>query len=271
MKKFFAVIGLAILVLFAGLFVVMFPAINAMSKFGVVDFDSGLKIFTGGGGNSVVYSAPDKSTVIVIDTKMGGSARKLKAYVDSINPDAKVTVINTHAHPDHTGGNKLFTKAEFITGGYENAKPGVLQGMLIKAGETYTIKVPDDELEIRNMGNAHSFADVIVYFKKRKLLVTGDLVFNGWHPALIKQGGADTDKWVKALDYLQKNFDIKTAVPGHGQVSDAKILQEQKSYFEDIKAAVNNPALLKALNEKYKGYMHIPVMSGFDNTVKFLK
>ena len=270
MKKILAVIGTVILVFIAGLFVIMFPAVNAMSKVGVVDVDSGLKVFTGGGGNSVVYVTPDKGAIVIVDTKMGDGAKKLKAYTDVINPNAKITIINTHAHGDHTGGNKLYPNAEIITGGYENAKQGALQGMLIKVGETYTIKVPDDGIEIRNMGNAHSFADSVVYFRKRKLLLTGDLVFNGWHPVLIKQGGADADKWVKALDYLEKNYDVKTVVPGHGNVAGAKLLEEQKAYFTDIKAALNDTARLKALKEKYKGYFHMPIFSGFDKTAQFL-
>ncbi len=271
MKKVLAITGLIILILILALFVIMFPAVNAMSKTGVVDIDSGLKIFTGGGGNSAVYVTPDKGAIVIVDTKMGKWAKKLKAYTDSINPNAKVTVINTHAHGDHTGGNKLYPKADFITGGYESSKPGALQGMLIKVGETYTLKVPDDEIEIRNMGNAHSFADSIVYFKKRKLLMTGDLVFNGWHPVLMKLGGADSDKWVKALDYLIKNYDVKTAVPGHGVVSGAKILMDQKAYFDDIKTALNDPAKLKALKEKYKDYMHMPIFTGFDKTAAFIR
>jgi cyclase len=271
MKKVLAITGSIILASILALFVIMYPAVNAMSKTGVVDIDAGLKIFTGGGGNSAVYVTPDKGVIIIVDTKMGDGSKKLKAYSDAVNPNAKVTIINTHAHPDHTGGNKLFPKAEFITGGYETAKPGVLQGMLIKAGETYTIKVPDDEIEIRNMGNAHSFADTIVYFKKRKLLVTGDLVFNGWHPVLMKMGGADAGNWVKYLEYMEKNYDAKTVVPGHGAVGGAELLAEQKAYFTDIKAALNDPDKLKALKEKYKGYNHMPIFTGFDKTVKFLK
>jgi cyclase len=271
MKKALAITGLVIAALIAGLYFVMAPALKAMSKTAVYVADKNLTIITGGGGNSAVYVSPDKSSIIIVDTKMGGGARILKKFTDSINPEAKVTIINTHDHPDHTGGNKFYPNADIITGTCDTAKPGALKGTLIKAGEALVIKTADDIIEVRNMGNAHSFADTTVYFRNRKLLMTGDLVFNKWSPVLRKQGGADVDKWTADLDYLMKNYDIKTAVPGHGEVSDVKILQAQKTYFEEIKAAVNDPVKLAALKEKYAGYNHIPIFTGFDQTVKFIK
>ena len=78
MKKVLAITGLIILILILALFVIMFPAVNAMSKTGVVDIDSGLKIFTGGGGNSAVYVTPDKGAIVIVDTKMGDGSKKLK-------------------------------------------------------------------------------------------------------------------------------------------------------------------------------------------------
>ncbi len=270
MKKFLVIITTLILVLVAGIFVLLAPAIGNLSKAGVVDVNDNLKVFTGG-GNSAVYVTPFKSAIIIVDTKFGGASKTLKQYTDSVNPKAKVTIINTHLHADHVGGDSLYPGAEVIMGGGDGVKTGNLADRVIKPGESYVIKIDGDEIIVRNMGVGHSFADMVVYFKNEKLLMTGDLVFNGWHPVLIKQGGADIGKWVKDLEFLQANYDAKTVVPGHGEVSGGNILQEQKEYFEGIKAALTDPEKMKALKEKYKGYNQMPFFTGVDRTAEFMK
>ena len=57
---------------------------------------------------------------------------------------------------------------------------------------------------------------MVVYLKNRKILFSGDLIFNKINPFLIRKSGASVIKWIADLDSLLNRWDITTIVPGHG-------------------------------------------------------
>lgn len=237
-----------------------------------------LKIIWGGSksGNSIVLSSKDGTSVIVVDTKVGNEAADLKKMVSAINPKNTI-LVNTHAHWDHTEGNILFEKAKLIGGAdnreyWKNAsKSSRYPDITLKPNEEKIVTIGDETVHIKNMGQAHSWNDVVVYLEKNKLLVAGDLVFDGVHPALFPEGGCNTGKWVAVLETLQKNYDIKILVSGHGRVMDRNALETQKEYFVSIGNSIGNPEKLEAAKKKYSNYYSIPSISGFDNTVKCIE
>src|SRR5262245_65206050 len=75
----------------------------------------------GGGiaGNTTVFVAG--SGVVLVDTKYGGFGKAILDQVKSVTNKPVTTIINTHSHGDHTGGNPDFPRnVEFIA--HENAK-----------------------------------------------------------------------------------------------------------------------------------------------------
>jgi cyclase len=61
----------------------------------------------GEGGNSLAVIG--KGEIFVIDSKNGGFGTALRREADALGSPVK-TLINTHHHADHTGGNPAFTK-----------------------------------------------------------------------------------------------------------------------------------------------------------------
>ena len=112
---------------------------------------------------------------------------------------------------------------------------------------------------------------MIVYLDNRKLLVTGDLIFNGWHPALLKSDGCSVQGWIDALTRLIEEYDIDTVIPGHGPISDRQALLNQREYFVSIGEAIGNEVRLKELKKKYENYTSLPMASGFDKTRRFIE
>jgi cyclase len=236
--------------------------------------DKNLIIFEGGGGNSIVLTSEDGTKALVVDTKMGSASKKLAAAVKAKN----ITIVNTHLHRDHINGNILFPKATIIAGAYTpdqwsaSSAAGRYPDKVIKTGEETILAIGSETVHIRNMGPAHSWNDVVVYLENRKFLVTGDIVFNQMHPAMFVQGGSNAALWINVLDSLLVRYkDAKTVLPGHGALSDQQALLDMKEYFISIGAAIGEPEKLIALKEKYKNYFSIPLMTGFDRTVKFLE
>ena len=112
---------------------------------------------------------------------------------------------------------------------------------------------------------------MVVYFENRKLLITGDLIFNNMHPGLLLKSGAEVASWIRVLDALSKKYSIKTLVPGHGPVADQNALVVMKEYFVAIGDSIGSKEKQKILKEKYKNYVSLPGMFSVSNTLKFIE
>jgi glyoxylase-like metal-dependent hydrolase (beta-lactamase superfamily II) len=273
MKRYFAIAGAA-----AGMlvFVAAFFAWNTYRNFmstKIIRYDSNLTIVLGGGGNSIVLTSEDGAKALVVDTKMGSAAQKLAALAKA----PEITVVNTHFHADHTGGNGLYPAARFIAGAYSKMQWLKDAGKIrypdeaIEADSEKILAVGSEIVHIRNMGRAHTWDDVAVYLEKRKVLVTGDIVFLGRHPVLFARSGANVASWMTALDTLQKLYDPQVVIPGHGPVADKKALSRMREYFTLAADAAENPERRTALREKYGALASIPGMSGSSETIRFIE
>jgi glyoxylase-like metal-dependent hydrolase (beta-lactamase superfamily II) len=273
MKKVLKIAGIAVtLILVLG---ALFTWIGYRKYMNVeiVRVDPWLKVAYGGGGNSVILTSVDGSKALVIDTKMGDAAKKLREAVTA----GEVTIINTHAHRDHTGGNELYLKASIIAGAYlkelweiESNKQRY-PDETVAIGDEKIIRIDSETVHVRNMGVAHTTNDLVVYFEKRKLLVTGDLVFAASHPVLFAKSGCNVDAWVVVLDRLKNNFAVTSLLPGHGRMGNASQVTVMSDYFTSIRDAIGNKEKLEELKKQYKDWHSIPAMSGFDKTVEFIE
>jgi glyoxylase-like metal-dependent hydrolase (beta-lactamase superfamily II) len=276
MKKWMVgILGvLVVLLLILGIW--LGPTLSRFLKVTVVDIDPQMKVFLGGGGNSIVLTSEDGKQALVVDTKIGPAAEQLKRYVDSLGKDVRVTVVNTHDHPDHTGGNKLFPQAVFIAGNYSNDEWKKMVGPRlpdekIPVGGEKVMTVGSETVKIANLGQAHTSNDTVVYFVNRKMLHTGDLVFNHWNPVLRKDSNANVGKWIQVLETVINRYDATRLVPGHGPITDKSGLQAMHDYFADIYSAVGDSKKQARLHHKYADYYSLPGASGFDKTLKYIE
>jgi cyclase len=275
MKKLYWILGLAVVVA-VPLGIYIGPTAGRFLKVSTIGYDPQLMIFIGGGGNSLVLPSPDHKQVLIVDTKLGSGAQRLKQYVASLGTNPQVTIVNTHDHGDHTGGNKLFPQARIIAGDYpgEQWRRDVgpkLPDETIVAGAERTLTFGDETVKIYNVGRAHTTNDLVVFLVNRQLLHTGDLVFNGWYPVLRKESGANVAAWIRALDYVLAHYNPKVVVPGHGPLTDKNEIITARDYFASIYDAVGDTAKLAVLKRKYAGYYSLMGLTGFAQTVKFIE
>ncbi len=273
MKKYLIIAGFAIVVVMCVAGISFRKIYRHFMAVETVRYDPQLTIYLGGGGNSIVLTSEDGSKALVVDTKMGGAAKKLRDAVRAKD----ITVVNTHLHRDHTGGNTLYPDAKIISGAYTqeqwkaNANDNRYPDETVKPNEEIVEKVGTETVHIRNMGQAHTWNDIVVYCENRKLLVTGDIVFIAMHPVLFTKTGANVASWVAVLDSLNNRYQVKALVPGHGKVSDQSALLTMMDYFVSIGEAIGSAEKQAVLKQKYRGYFKVPGMSGLEKTLAFIE
>ena len=194
--------------------------------------------------------------------------RRTRAYLDAIAAvtDRPVrTLVNTHHHGDHTFGNHLFPGATIV--GHEGVRAPLLAWGLPRSAPiwtevdwghveleppflTYTegVDLWVDELrcEIRYAGTpAHTTNDSYVWVPERRLLFSGDVLFNGGTPFLL-QGSISGA--LEVLDRLA-GLGAQTIVPGHGPVCGPEVIDTVRGYLQFVQrlAAEGRAAGLRPL------------------------
>jgi glyoxylase-like metal-dependent hydrolase (beta-lactamase superfamily II) len=213
---------------------------------------------TEGLGANSGFIVGDES-VLVIDSRFSYShARQLLSAVRSVTDLPVKYLVNTHYHPDHVWGNAIFraegamilarpeTSIEMerftpiYKDYYRERKPDVFE--MVKEVE---LALPDsfviDELHIdlggidvvvAFSGPAHTAGDLTVSVPSKKVVFTGGLVSNGYHPNMGDQG-ADFANWLVTLDKLEES-NPKIVVPCQGPAGGVEMIGFQRDYLVDL-------------------------------------
>ncbi len=199
--------------------------------------------------------------VVVIDANFPKEAGDVIAAIKKTTKKPIRYVFDTHHHGDHAYGNAVWAKegASIIAqahcarllrtdGPREFAEAG--RGPTgRKDVAASTLKVPnvifDDKLvlddgtqrvEFLYLGHAHTVGDAVAYLPKQKILCTGDACVNG---RFNYMGHSDSASWVRVLERMQQ-LDVEIVAPGHGKLAGKELLERQKRYFVELRAAVRN-------------------------------
>jgi cyclase len=251
------------------------PFMRDMMVMKTIHYDKNFTIVTGGGGNSGILTSD--SVVLIVDTKMKDGIKPFYDSVMQVAGNKHIIIVNTHIHSDHVGGNSMYKGATIIAGGnYDKAQWSKENGeeslptQWVK--DSLIIHVGDETVTILNLNfPAHTQSDVFVYLQNRKVLFTGDVVLNASAPALFSQYKASTKGYLAAFDTIEHRFDIKTVVPGHGAIGGKEVIDNYRTFFEDMYVAALDKDKKGPLMAKYKSWRQIPVLMSPDATVSYIK
>lgn len=187
------------------------------------------------------------SATVVDTTGTEARGRAFHAAVRSVTPNPVNALINTHSHGDHTNGNFMFSPGTAIIG-HERCRREIIAAghaahalfPMIDFGDcpvtppTVTFEdklsvfVDDLRVELMYVAPAHTTSDIVAWIPERKLLFTGDIIFNRGTPFAI---GGSIAGWLEALDRIEA-LGAERIVPGHGEVCGPEVIGEVRAYLQ---------------------------------------
>jgi len=218
-----------------------------------------------------------KEYVLVIDANYPWGATEILQEIRKTTTKPVRFVFNTHYHHDHSFGNCVFVDSgaaiistieaadEMKTLGKREWDQNYGGQSMAKYRREFPSIIFDDRLvfddgnqrvELIKMGPAHTWGDGVAFLPKEKILAPGDLFVNGnpWGNN-VADPHANYDRWLTVLDTLA-SWDIKTVVPGHGELGTTASLKQQRAYLSDmlqqvrqgIKAGKSKEQLVKEID-----------------------
>jgi len=229
-----------------------------------------LYMLAGAGGNMATLLVQDK--VLLIDSQYAEMAEKIKAKLQQLGAKNGVTtLINTHVHGDHVGGNALLA-ADVDIIAHNNVRQRLLQDSnFAVAGlpkttfsEQFILNWPGLTIRLDYMPPSHTDGDVVVWFEQANVVHFGDLLFEGRFPFIDTSKGGSVKGYIantRALLGMLK--DDTKVIPGHGALTDKQGVKRALDMMEATLAIVQNykaqgmteqQIIAKGLGEQYKAW-----------------
>lgn len=207
------------------------PEVSEISNNGV---DSQMQIVKGVDVYGGIENEPNIYVIdgeMVVDPGTGLTFADLKRQIENRYETYKIkTIVNTHCHFDHTGGNKKFRDwLKAAIAAHEDDKPFIETGSQTMAemfGEVPKICTIDnvlkegDTLRTSNFTftvihtPGHTPGSICLYEPNKRILISGDTIFENGIGRFDLPGG-NKDQLVASLEKLL-NYNIQYLFPGHG-------------------------------------------------------
>lgn len=93
-----------------------------------------------------------------------------------------------------------------------------------------TLTIGGREVQLIEVGPAHTLGDLLVYIPDAKLLFAADILFIGSTPVMW---AGPVENWLAALDKID-SLDVETIVPGHGPITDKNGVAQVRAYWQFV-------------------------------------
>ena len=201
----------------------------------------GLYLFSGGGGANSSALIGDEG-VLVVDSKLDATSASAElAAIQELEASPLRFLINTHVHPDHTGGNEIYGEAGAVIIGHEDVRAILAAGqrggppapaaalpvLTFASGSGVTLHLNDETIRVLHVPPAHTADNSIVHFVNANVYQLGDVYSGNRYPMLA---GGTLQGFIAAVDMvLAETNDSARFIPGNGPVTGRAELESYRA------------------------------------------
>jgi glyoxylase-like metal-dependent hydrolase (beta-lactamase superfamily II) len=239
------------------------------------DLRRGVGYFTGQGGTIGYLINGDGA--IAVDSQFPATAGPCVEGLTQKAPKGIDLLINTHHHPDHTGGNPVFKPVvkhivcqekclewhKKTAAAAANPTPQAFADTTF--GESWSTTLGDEKVWAFYNGRGHTSGDAVIVFEKANVVHMGDLMFNRLHPRLDVAAGGSARNWIKVLDKVAKGHRDATFIFGHAKAGvpvtgSVKELEYFRNYLSRVVDMVQKAVKAKQSKDEL---LKTPEVQGF--------
>jgi cyclase len=256
-------------------------------------------LLVGAGGNIAVQTGDEG--VLVVDTGLAQNADKVIAAIKKLSDKPIRWILNTHFHPDHTGGNEALSRAGSKTSGgpaevlaHESVLTRMSRPSAAPAAawptDTYTPEEKDiyfngEAVMLYHEPNAHTDGDSIIFFRKSDVVAAGDTFVTTSYPFIDQANGGSIQGELNALNRI---LDITVpaheqeggtfVIPGHGRICDEADVLEYRDMVTIVRDRIADMVKRKLTLDQVKAAkptldydLHYGSTTGFVTTAGFIE
>jgi cyclase len=208
----------------------------------------------GQGGTISVLAGADG--VLLVDSQFAPLTDKLVAAIRRVTDRPIRFLVDTHVHPDHTGGNENFARLGATifardqlryrlehpnpAAGGSPGKPAPAAALpVVTYNASLSIHVDGEDVRLLPVVAAHTDGDTVVSFPGHDILAVGDIFRSVGYPyADLSNGGSLAGMLEGLSEIVDRAGPATRIIPGHGPLVDRNAVLAQRDLILAVRGKV---------------------------------